>query len=120
LRGEAGGVVVIDWDRSERQSPIFLDALTASHYHTARYLLNGSSGSSWAAWQLLFDQDERLPLRPELDRARGEFTWTAMVAFGLLNGIQRNVLSAEQHKLSEYRRLTEECLRRLRQAATRE
>jgi SAM-dependent methyltransferase len=122
LTGDAGGVVVIDWDRSERRSPVFLDVLAASHFHAFRYLLNGGwdLDSRWAGWQLLFDQDSRLALRPELEQSRGELGWSAMVAFGVLNTIQWDVLtegSAAHQKLPAYRRWAEECRRRVRLAA---
>jgi SAM-dependent methyltransferase len=122
LADDAGRVVVIDWDRSERHSPVFLDALAASHYHAFRYLLNGDLGldSRWAGWQLLFDQDPRLELRPELDQARGELGWPAMVAFGVLNTIQWDGLMegpAAHQRLPAYRRWAEECRRRVRLAA---
>jgi SAM-dependent methyltransferase len=116
LHGSEDEPVVIDWDRSERFSPVFLDVLAASHFHAFRELVGGGWGmdSYWAAWQLHFQADERLALGDELDQARGELDWTTMVAFGVLNTIHWNCSEGGpslERNHTHYQRWTRECVR---------
>jgi SAM-dependent methyltransferase len=114
LHGSADEPVVIDWDRSERHSPVLLDVLAASHFHAFRTLVGGGwgMGEYWAAWQLHFAGDERLAFGREIERARGELEWPVMVAFAVLNTVHWNCLEegpASRRKDEMYRSWTAEC-----------
>jgi len=89
LQDPARNPVVIDWDRSEENSPVFFDVLSASHFFALRYLLPGAweRDSYLAAWRLLFEEDERLPFGVELSRSKGDLDMATMTAITVLNSI---------------------------------
>jgi len=88
LQTNAGNPIAIDWDRSEKNSPVFFDVLAASHFFAFRNLISGGDRNSYRdAWRLLFERDERLPFGEELYRSKGDLTLTTMTAIAVLNSI---------------------------------
>jgi SAM-dependent methyltransferase len=89
LVGGAGEPVLIDWDRSERCSPIFLDVLAASSSHAFRQLSSGEMTTADVfveVWPLQFDR-QRLAFRSQLERCRGAVEHEAAVAVDILNRV---------------------------------
>jgi SAM-dependent methyltransferase len=116
LHDASGQPLVIDWDRSEPRSPIFLDVLAASHFHAFRELGDGGWGldSYWRAWLRHFESAKGLAFADEIDEARGNVQWAPMVAFCVLNTIHWNCReegSSLERNRDGYRLWTNECLR---------
>lgn len=89
LRSHEGHTAVIDWDRSEQRSPIFLDAIAASHFYAFRHLAGGGWGQDnfTQSWELHFRRDPRLQYHDEIGRCMCDLEWEAMVGFAVLNQI---------------------------------
>jgi hypothetical protein len=94
---------VIDWDRSERYSPILLDVLAASHFHAFRTLAGGGWGSTnyWKAWRLHLAGDKRLMFRREFRASAGELDWTDAISFAVLNTIYWDC-SEQRHRAGDF------------------
>jgi len=91
--------VAIDWDESERCSPILVDAMTAQHSHAKQVILGLDTEPETfvKGIPLQFDDDPRLILRDRVADLRGELDHVTAVIFCVLARLDARARGQRQH-----------------------
>ena len=92
IRDRQGRIILIDWDRCEKQSPKFLDIVHACHSLTRTHLFlhddgHGRGDRTLEGWRLLITRSEAVPLLDRIDQALGNFSWREAIGLTILNEI---------------------------------